>query len=63
MKERKIKEFFKYFFHEILSMGISWTSGLLAIQMLNNYFEKSSWINAWGFNKVMHSESTFMIME
>ena len=36
----KIKEFFKYFFNEILSMGIGWTAGLIAIQMLNNYFEK-----------------------
>ncbi len=61
----KIKEFFKYFFNEILSMGIGWTAGLIAIQMLNNYFEKSGWINAWGLfsNKVILPESTFMIME
>lgn len=61
----KIKEFIKYFFNEILSMGIGWTAGLIAIQMLNNYFEKSGWINAWGFfsSKIVLSESTFMIVE
>lgn len=61
----RIKKFLNYFFNEILSMGIGWTAGLIAIQILENYFEKSGWINAWGLfsNKVILSESTFMIME
>jgi hypothetical protein len=46
-------------------MGIGWMAGLITIQMLNNYFEKSGWINAWGLfsNKIILSESTFMIIE
>lgn len=60
--KKKIIEFLVFFLEEIFAQIVGWTAGLISIDLLELYFERSSWRNIYGFwtDKVILTDDEFV---
>ncbi len=61
MKKRIVK-FLVFLLEEVFAQLIGWVAGLISIDLLELYFEKSSWRNIYGFwtDKVILTDDEFV---
>lgn len=64
-KKINFNEIKKYLLEEILSLGVGWMGGLLAVQLMISFFEKRGFGNLWGLwsDKIVIEESSFDVFE
>ena len=60
--KKKLTNFFIYFLNEIFAQLVGWTAGLISMDLLEIYFEKSSWRNIYGLwtDKVILTDDEFV---